>query len=290
MKTRLIVLSICFSQCFLYAQEFSTKLYLTDKNGKKDTLEVGYDANATNGMDAAFGEISYSSPIDSTKFQAFIIGQCWQCNDFLQNPYYLKKQIMKPSAHYVSEGAIPIIFPYESLPVTISWDKSLFMNTNRDCSVITDWLPGRWYDISSDWPVTFANMKDNSTIQFSEVNSLAVLETMKAGGYTNIKKGQNYPFKTVYMAFSNRLINAIYEIESDNQIQIYPVIVKNQLKIKNTSSLFIRTIKIQSLDGKIIKTLNGYDKDIDCSILIKGIYFLVFECNSNSVYRKFIKE
>jgi len=265
-------------------------LYLTDKNGQKDTLEVGYDPNATNEVDAAFGEINYSSPINSDKFQAFIIGQCWLCNNFLQNPYYLRKQIMKPSSYYISEGAIPIVFPYESLPVTISWDKSVFVNVDRDCSIVTDWQPSRWFDVSGDWGITLAHMNVDSSIQFSEVNSSTVLETMKASGFNYTNNGTQYPLRTIYMAFSNRNINAIGEIKSDNQIQIYPGMVKNQLKIKNTSSQFIKTIRIQSLDGKFIRILNGSDKEIDCSNYIKGVYFIDFEFDNNIVHKKFIKE
>lgn len=282
------ILNCLFSVCD--AQQFSTKLYLEDKNGEKDTLEVGYDSNATNGVDISLGEVVYTSPIDSTRFKAYIIGQCWLCNDFLLNPYYLRKQIMQPSAHYISEGSIPIVFPYESLPITISWNSSLFVDAERNHSLITDWIPNRWFDVSSDWSVTMANLKDVSSVQFPVASSELQLTNMKAQGFNYSKSGKQYPLKTIYLAFGDNKIMGINELQNDNQLQIYPSIVRNQLKIKNFTSQQIKSINIQSLDGKILQTIISSESEINCSALIKGIYFIAVELDNNIVYKKFIKE
>ncbi|MEM7036751.1 MAG: hypothetical protein AAF570_07220, partial [Bacteroidota bacterium] len=87
----LILLSFFFS---LSAQTLELPLYFEDAAGHRDTLYLGYDLNATAGIDAAFGEVNIiNDPIDSL-FEVRI-SDGFRNYDFMNLPptYNLKKQI-----------------------------------------------------------------------------------------------------------------------------------------------------------------------------------------------------
>ena len=52
----------------------------------------------------------------------------------------------------------------------------------------------------------------------------------------------------------------------------------------------IKPLKIISVDGTVLNTINRYSSEIDCSRLPKGIYFIAIGCDKDIVYKKFIKE
>lgn len=55
---KLLFISFIFQSLMLLAQEeFSFQLYFEDKFGHKDTVTVGHDLFATNGIDSLFGEV-----------------------------------------------------------------------------------------------------------------------------------------------------------------------------------------------------------------------------------------
>jgi hypothetical protein len=284
-----ILISFFISQCFifaLYSQQFTTKLFLQNAKGEKDTLEVGYDPNATEGVDVAFGEKTYTSPIDTTHFKAFIVSRTHGVSSFL------KKQIIGTYVGWVESNAISIVFPYESSPVDISWDNTSFNNPERDYSLITDWPLGGWFDASGNWIPKLINMKDSSTVQFNSGGTPSELASMKQLGYVYSENGNQIPLRTVYLAFASKdnFFLDVNEINSDLLVKTYPNPVVTKLNIQKSEQLNIKSITITSLDGKIIKKYIGSVSEIDCSNMSRGLYLLAIELNTKTLYKKIIKE
>ncbi|MCF8417129.1 MAG: hypothetical protein K9G40_12865, partial [Crocinitomicaceae bacterium] len=64
---KLLIFAISFSNLLFAQEEFSFELYFEDALGNKDTLILGYDSNATNGIDPLFGELNMTGqPWDNT--------------------------------------------------------------------------------------------------------------------------------------------------------------------------------------------------------------------------------
>lgn len=265
----LILQSLC---CYLSSQQFSTKLYLQGINNGKDTLEVGYDPNATKGIDVNFGEINYSNPFTHNKFSAFIVDP----SIIHQSSFFLKKQILNTYSGWVESNALGIIVPYDSLPVTVSWEKSLFENTERDYSLITDWTMGGWFDAGS---YTFKSyLKDVSSVQIPKTVSNYIYDD-------GVQQHSMYIF---YLAFAKEenFISGFNSTKSNSNLQIYPNPASDFILINNKTIDNIKQIKVLTLNGGIIEIVNGSQTKIDCSKWANGLYIIEFELNKKLVYSK----
>lgn len=264
MKKKIMILLIFQNICYLlFSQQFSTKLYLQGINGGKDTLEVGYDPTATRGIDAIFGETNYLSSISNSKFQAFIVDP----SILNQTPFLLKKQILNTYSGWVENGALGIIVPYDSLPIAVSWDKSLFENTERDYSLITDWTMGGWFDAGTS---TFKSyLKDVSSVQIPKTVS----------NYTYNDGVQQHLMYIFYLAFAKEenILSGFKTTKINSNLQIYPNPASDFILINNKSIENIKQIKVFTLDGLIIEIVNGSQTKINCSNWANGLYIIKFE-------------
>lgn len=134
MKTNILftLFSILCCLSSFSQEQFSFKLYFEDAAGNKDTITIGYDENATNGIDAAFGEENIiTQPWDSV-FEARVgdkIYRSWnQPLTWLQeNTYLSKKQILSSyCANNMHSGRVSVQFYTENYPIIVKWDKSIF--------------------------------------------------------------------------------------------------------------------------------------------------------------------
>jgi len=267
--TLLFLQNICY---LLFSQQFSTKLYFQGINSGKDTLEVGYDPTATRGIDAAFGEVNYLNSISSNKFQAFIVDP----SIINQSSFLLKKQILNIYSGWVENSALGIIVPFDSLPVTVSWDKSLFENTERDYSLITDWTMGSWFDAGSS---TFKSyLKDVSSVQVPKTVS----------NYTYDDGVRQHPMYIFYLAFAKleNILSCYKTIQSNNDLHIYPNPASDIISIDNKSIENIKQIKVLTLDGQIIESIKGSYTKINCRNWANGLYIVEFELNNKTIYSK----
>jgi len=83
-------------------------------------------------------------------------------------------------------------------------------------------------------------------------------------------------------------ISSIDEIESNNNISIYPNPSNNIVSIDKGNLKIITSIKMLNINGKIIENYSSNTKKIDVSNCKKGIYFLVFESEKGPIYKKLI--
>lgn len=76
----------------------------------------------------------------------------------------------------------------------------------------------------------------------------------------------------------------------NNDIKIYPNPTDNQLNIDmGDESNYVKSIKIISTNGLVLKELNKYEANIDLSTLEAGFYFVSIETISNKYVKRLIK-
>lgn len=266
---------------------FSTRLYFEDSQGNKDTLIIGYSTSATMGVDEEFAEVIIGSPFTSTGFGAFIVNQDWEHD---QEVFFLKKQIVGIEQNYVANSAIPIIFSFESLPVTISWDQQVFSDASREFSLITDWPPFCWFDVGIGWNIVFARMKDQNQITIPKVNDPELLNLMKHHGFSYSSDGVQHHFKTIYVAFGNDAIMAVPKPAAGSpKIVISPNPVEDNMSIMLPEDVRVQSVGIQSLCGRVHQIIEPWNRTVDCSGLAPGVYLLRLQTDAGLQHHKFVK-
>lgn len=98
--------------------------------------------------------------------------------------------------------------------------------------------------------------------------------------------GQNETVRSVEFR-DNRVLLGTNELTNE-EVEIYPNPVKNTMSI--TTESFINSYQIFSMDGKLIRSGEVYNKSIDCSDLNGGVYLLQLEGDNLSLHTKFVKE
>jgi hypothetical protein len=129
----------------------------TDASGLSDTITLGVDSAATNGLDAGLGEINIKdSAVDS--FDVRFIGLGYDVNRraYIQT-WASKKQFVKPSCIQEGVKSMPwysIGIYTEHWPVTLTWDSVQFTGVCPRGGGITAYLSD---GISSSnlWPTRF---------------------------------------------------------------------------------------------------------------------------------------
>jgi hypothetical protein len=138
--------------CLLQAQAFRFELWFEDAAGQRDTIALGYDDEATWGIDPQFGEVDIKShPLgDSLEVRlAYYEYGTLGCDETMFDPtlFHTKTRIYPGEcAATFEEEASMIIIVNAVFPLRMSWDRSLFQDSCRNQSFVTDWLPGGWFD------------------------------------------------------------------------------------------------------------------------------------------------
>jgi hypothetical protein len=142
MKRCYILICILTLSQIAQGQEFSFQMYFQDSAGNKDTLTMGYDINATDSIDAAFGETNIISTPLSSGLDVRITNE-WYNRPQLAGTFHTKKQI-------VDSKDFPIItIDIYTNHWPVSWDNSQFNNSCRNGSFFTSINPGGWWDTGS---------------------------------------------------------------------------------------------------------------------------------------------
>lgn len=268
MKKTLLTLSLALSLIStIGAQDFSTKFYIENKSGRKDSIELGYASDATFGIDPKYNETQITNPLSTNNLQVLIgINNTTSTLSSLirdkKLDTYSKKQIVPIQAGYIEMNAVPILIPTDSLPLTIRWDKSLFNNNQRDHSLITDWNIGGWFD--AGYRSVLEYMKDTNSVQ--------VTQSIETYQITNNNKTQQ--FTLLYIAFGNwtNVLDGTTSVHQSKDISIH--ISNRTLTINNQSECTISDIKLLSITGSIVGQWNYSGQWLDMSQFPKGIYIL----------------
>jgi len=249
----------------------------------KDSIELGYDNNASFGIDPQFGEVAYNSPIDSTKFSAYIIsGKNITLGTNEPVKVYTKKQIVKLYPDYwIEANAVGVIIPADSLPVIVSWDKSLFNDVQRDESLITDWRVGGWFD-ATDGTETFLK-------KLNETNSVIIQN--KLSNYIYSEGIKQYPMIIFSIAFGNfnNIRVEVPKVEDAKNVFIYPTIATDFVTINNQTEI-IQKISIISFTGKVLEEIEPNSIKIDFRHYLSGIYFISIQTATAKLNYRILKK
>ncbi|NUO02543.1 MAG: T9SS type A sorting domain-containing protein [Saprospiraceae bacterium] len=112
----------------LYSQQtalFQAVIRFEDAVGNKDSVTVGYDPNATFGIDAEFGEAEITAPFDSV-FEVRAMSAISFNNTFSKVIIEYSQFIPAFNCHGGPRTNIFVWSKYQ--PVKVSWDSTIFLN------------------------------------------------------------------------------------------------------------------------------------------------------------------
>ena len=279
---------ICISQ-----PEFSFDLYFEDALGNRDTVTIGYDPEATDGIDAQFGEENIiSQPWDSI-LDVRIGDKSYSLNNWsTENTYLSKKQIISSYCENdIISSRITIQFYAKNYPIKFKWDKVLF--TDDSCRFFSA-LFGKQDALTIDaWEGTFLQYND-STIYKPVV--LPSNQTVLYSHYVSEFNGQlstGYPISsytffdkeigvTQFVFYSLRA--ASLDDKSIYQTIIYPnpINCNSILHISNGNSY-----ELFNVNGNMIKHGNIENKNLNLENIPPGVYYIHIK-EENDVFRKIL--
>ena len=267
------ILSVILLSSICTAQQFSFQMFFSDAIGNKDTITLGYDLNATDSIDLAFGEVNIiSTPLD-TNLDVRITNTWWDSSSPIS--FHTKKQIIYNYCNSFSIGLQPINIFTHHWPVTATWNNTLFNDSCRYGSVFTSINPGGWWDTGSPSDLWRKDLFFGSTATFTT--------NFEDGyfGYIN-NSGDSIPVFWQAFADSAFLTASIPTVPNKSQkLLLYPNPTENKINLVTPKEFgSINSVEIYSSIGKLIYT---YSKttSLDLSLLESGIYF-ISAINSNN--------
>ncbi|MFM6935958.1 MAG: T9SS type A sorting domain-containing protein [Flavobacteriales bacterium] len=262
----LILLLICFFWNLSFSQTFLFQMYFEDATGQKDTLTFGYDAAATDSIDASFQEMNIISQPWSNQFEAriavfaqnFCIG-----GEFATDPIagLLKKQIKKEDCIDQIVSVSYVQLKNAVYPISITWDSTLFNDPCRSNSIITDWHPGGWFDvIIGNNPQYPTLLKDLDSASFTHTE-------------THHINGNQDTTDVLFVALGNIHQVFVGLDEPTNNMNIYPNPTTGVIHLDLNGNQHLQSLTLVNLNGQRFET-NVTSDQIDISGLSAGIYFL----------------
>ena len=276
MKKLLLTLTgLIYLSTTTFSQDFSTKFYIENKSGRKDSIELGYASDATFGIDSKYNETAIDHPLAASNKNVLIGTTNNSSLDWVELiranllNSYTKRQIIPFGNGYDESNLIPILIPSDSLPVKISWNKSLFDNTQLYYSQITDWRLGGLYDVAN---YSFFDVLKNT-------NSITITSTIE---YYNVVDGN---ISETYSLFHITFSNIPFVVGTQNILQskdIFIHISNRALTINNQSQIAITNIKLLSITGSMVGQWNYSGQSLDMSHFSKGVYIISIDTNEGT--------
>ncbi len=289
--TLILMLSLSYLSS---AQEFSVELFFQDAAGNQDSVILGYDNSATDGIDSAFGETN----IIATPYNAGLdvrISDENKARTTYPNPiaptYHTKKQIFQKNCPTnFSIHAIDIVT--NNWPVTLTWDSTLFDDDCRNGTLFASINPGGWWDTSSPSAYTSGFWR----VELLNQNQVVFDDNT----YYSSASTPNYS----YMSDDNRVVSVFWFTfgnesqllsTKDNELSnviIYPNPTSNEMKVDlGNMDLEVTTIELLDISGKSSKIALDKNNLIHLENYKSGIYFVRIQFkNGQTLLKKIIKE
>ncbi|MES2478459.1 MAG: T9SS type A sorting domain-containing protein [Bacteroidota bacterium] len=283
MKT-FILLSLSSLLSFVaHAQEFEFKLLFNDSLGNKDSLNYGYDLAATNSIDAAFGEIDILSVPHSSSFNVRFSDVL--VNGKLSPNYQSKKQIIanKCPNWLLNDFGVSIEIDSKNYPITLKWDKSLFKDSCRIGTILTDVHPGGWFDTRGHFR-TFLAEDDSVVIKepyyfYTNAASKKISVLWIAFMDSSVFK---IPFDPMIFEPDPLGINTLNQSAS---LEVFPNPLKEDLHIRTNAK--INEVELYDLQGrKIIMQKGSNVNNLHLEVLPTGTYLLKVRDDNGNVFIK----
>jgi len=304
-----IVLMHLFMIVNLSGQDLTAHLYFEDSNGLRDTLTFGDVEGGSSNINANLGEIDIKDePLDDFDVRFFmtegftpnhpryIYGDCdhqdfdiFICDPTIVGDYIYEAKVGiddLPSCftNQITSNYLEFFIPKNAaFPITIEWDSTLFQDSCRSRTNISEVpiteqdFPGTDFDWCNDrinYP--YISLKDSSKVVLEQSNFLTLL------------RKDSTLVSTYYLTLPSSNYNGISSAKHKfaQPVEISPNPVSNQLTVDLDSEF---RYEIQNIHGA--KIANGISsKSLDVGSLSPGIYFLQISQKDNTYQsKKFIK-
>jgi hypothetical protein len=293
MKKAVFIIFLVFIAFFYraFGQEFSFAMTFIDAIGNTDTLIIGYNSDATDSVDAEFGEVNIIDLALDSIFDVRITNErkvrAWYTHQY-QSKYHLKKQIVKTDCIKWADP-VSIDINCKNWPVTAKWDSNLFVDSPcRGGSVFTSLHPGLWWDVLTSSDLVYRKLFNINEVTFtSNADEFFYPGDYSEGSYINSDHDTISVFWVVIGT------NAIWShVEPDfynDNLVFFPNPSRDYIKLNIENNLTIRRIEVYDLTGKK-QNVVVCNNEIDISNLISGFYYIRIIDNYNRIIlKKFIK-
>jgi hypothetical protein len=290
MKKFYMLLFILTLSQIAQGQEFSFQMYFEDSAGNKDSLTIGYDINATDSIDAAFGETNIISTPLSVGLDVRVTNE-WPnraMNPSTDGTFHTKKQIIKKYYYNGCGFNLVNIDIYTNYwPVITTWDNSQFNNSCRNGSFFTSDNPGGWWDIISPSNLYKADFKFTSQATFTSNYD------QYTSNYYSYINSSNDTISFFWLLFGDSTsgVTAINKPGSQEDIKIFPNPTASQLNIQPADpNLTIEAIQLFDLAGKeqLIELTGDM---VNLEGISDGMYFMQLTMQGGqTVMKKIIKK
>ncbi len=250
----LILFSLCvFGQDLPYLNRAIVKMWAVDSENNRDSVQFGYDKNATDGIDTQLREIDISG-------QPF--NNLLELRSFQRKPNNI---ICEQSGNYF----------YSDVDLD---SKINFRNRLHAGNVFEFFIKGTHYPIKlyADFKEIFDSTYYSGWTLVYLADSLCDMPKIMSPYHSEnllftIDNNKQYLVKVKL----DHTFNGISEINKTSEFNVFPTIVTDYLTIENTADNQNNSIEIyNSLGQKILKqTFNGI-LNLDLKSLKQGIYFV----------------
>jgi hypothetical protein len=278
MKTPFFLLTLILLSSFNgnAQEEFSFQLYFEDGVGNRDTLTLGYDDNATSGLDPIFGETnSITQPWDSV-FEVRITDKMPSIlyNNPENETFRTKKQVIKKHCGepWNNWDLIYIDAKIVHFPLTISWSPEILDNQCILGSILQDYEIEAWFDVGNFNGHLYHHQNsityDGSNMTYSDVNDSTIYSYWLMFGDSSLLTLNNTALKT-------------------NLFKIYPNPIEEHFQFVAEQNVSL--VQITDLQGnKVSYTQDGNTFNLmNCKT---GVYIVSFEVNGELYHQRLIKK
>lgn len=261
-------------------EEFSFTLYFEDAVGNKDSLILGYDENATDGIDESLGEENIIHQPWSDKLDVRIGDKTYsntssgQVDDLIwltENTYLTKKQIIEAYCEEsLASSRVSIQFYTPNLPITIRWDKEIIKGDS--CSEHSFFF-GR----EDHFSFNLYHLQYEDSLQ---VDSTLINDFFASYSWEGKEIG------VLQFIFHKETTLNNDEFEEKNKVLAYPnPIASNEL----LNVEFIGNYSIINHQGQVLKNGEVENNRISLYDVPQGVYFLILQNTTTINKLKIIK-
>ncbi len=290
MKKLLLINLLLFISLYTYSQEFKMKLWLEDSAGNKDSVEIGYDNVATDGIDLSFGEENIFSSPWGNEFEA----RAGDATITLNGQYntspttiHTKKQIIGKTCNFFHMMKIAI--NCKNFPLIIKWDTSVFSSNSCGYSSFitsgTIW-GGDWFDGVMAFMNPLHDWYDKDSLIITEIGDLSSPVHYSQNGQDiiqlNVSFGDTMPTTSMgdfiieksFDVFPNPSNGSFYIKSKINMIGLSDIKIYNILgellyhKIKDNNAAEIIEINNINFENGIYQIVLSYNKSLITTKLI----------------------
>lgn len=263
----LILLSLCmFGQELPNLNRAIVKMWAIDSENNRDSVQFGYDKNATDGIDSQLGEKDISG-------QAF--NNTLELRGFQRKP---ENQICGQSGYAFYSN--------------VNFDSKInFRNRLHAGNFFEFFIKGTHYPIQlyADFKEIFDSTYYSGWTQVYLVDSLCGMPKIKSPYYSEnllftIENNKQYLIKVKL----DHTFDGISEINKTSEFNVFPTLVTDYLTIENTTENKNNFIEIyNSLGQKVLRKTFSVNLKLDLKSLRQGIYFVQLKSENRTKIQTF---